>query len=109
MQLKWRQGSIDRIDSTTGTVIIKDMFKKQTTLRAFMGMQVHAPTGEVGVLRASFGKSGKVKASFQNGLPPESDQRIALCFKRFVYDDKKVMVQTSCPQHSDVRVGTAVV
>lgn len=51
--------------------------------------------GEVGVIEGSFGKSGKFKVSFPEGLRPPAAgaNELTLTFKRYVYDMNKRMVQ----------------
>lgn len=94
LQAKFRDGIIDRMDNAAGSLIIKDMFKKETDLKAFLGLTVVAATGQVGVLQQPFGKSGKVKASFANGLPPAGTLGIQLRFRKYIFDtDKKRVVQ----------------
>jgi len=57
---KCKRGVIDRA-SNQYEVIGKNMFKKETNIQLFVGLQVELSTGEVGVIESSFGQSGKVK------------------------------------------------
>ena len=57
---KCKSGVIDRA-SNQYEVIGKNMFKKETNIQLFVGLQVELSTGEVGVIESSFGQSGKVK------------------------------------------------
>lgn len=60
-------------------------------------VQVTAGCGTSGVITGSFGKSGKFRVSFADGLPQQlgdGDKALALVFKRFVFDrDKRHMAQ----------------
>jgi len=64
---KSREGSVDRIHDAN-TIIGKDLFQKETDLSLFVGMTVQLETGEIGVIEGSFGKSGKFKVHFRDGL-----------------------------------------
>lgn len=57
---KCKRGVVDRA-SNQYEVIGKNMFKKETNIQLFVGLQVELSTGEVGVIESSFGQSGKVK------------------------------------------------
>lgn len=65
---KEKVGTIDRVVDDR-TLIVRDMFGKDTDTSCFLGMRVHLETGEVGKIEASFGQGGKFKAYFQEGLP----------------------------------------
>ena len=60
-------------------------------------VQVTSGGGCIGTIEGSFGKAGKFRVAFPDGLPQSSsdtDKAIALIFKRFVFDrDKRHMVQ----------------
>lgn len=115
---KCKNGVIDRA-SNQYEVIGKNMFKKETNIQLFVGLQVELSTGEVGVIESSFGQSGKVKIHIPDGLKestamllagmtkkkgkqsapqsssPESEAiQITLCFRRYIYDPKKKIVQS---------------
>jgi selenocysteine-specific elongation factor len=57
---KCKCGVVDRA-SNQYEVIGKNMFKKETNIQLFVGLQVKLSTGETGVIESSFGQSGKVK------------------------------------------------
>jgi selenocysteine-specific elongation factor len=57
---KCKRGIVDR-SSNQYEVIGKNMFKKETNIQLFVGLQVELSTGEMGVIKSSFGQSGKVK------------------------------------------------
>ena len=62
-------------------------------------MQVTAGCGRTGNIAGTFGKSGKFRVSFPDGLTStqelsDSDKALTLIFKRFVFDrDKRHMAQ----------------
>ena len=81
-------------------------------------IQIELSTGEKGVIEGSFGLSGKIKARISDGLKPETFARLSaaggkkkkgtdaappaapsepvlvkLMFKRYVFDEKKRMIQ----------------
>ena len=95
-KMKQREGTVERfVDERT--VIGKGMFKKETDLSLFAGMRVVTDRGEAGAVDGGFGKSGKFKASFSDGIAPRKNgetTRLYLRFKRYVFDkDAKKMVQ----------------
>jgi selenocysteine-specific elongation factor len=57
---KCKSGIVDRA-SNQYEVIGKNMFKKETNIQLFVGLQVELSTGETGSIESSFGQSGKVK------------------------------------------------
>ena len=78
---KERRGVVDRLDdkggggggeagaaAATTTVIVRSLFKKETDMSLVAGLAVStAPSGRAGVIDCAFGKSGKVKATFEGG------------------------------------------
>ena len=69
------------------------MFKKESDLTTFENLKVTTGTGDVGVLQGAFGKSGKYKVHFSNGVAEEARQdpasavhKLQLVFKRYVFD-----------------------
>ena len=95
-KLKQREGAVERfVDERV--VIGKGMFKKETDLGLFAGMRVVTDRGEVGAIDGGFGKSGKFKVYFSDGVAPRGNgetARLYLRFKRYVFDkDAKKMVQ----------------
>jgi ribosomal protein L35AE/L33A len=84
--MKYRSGIIDRI-ADDGYVIIRDMFKKDTNLRLFLDKQLVCPSGQRGRIVGSFGKSGKVRALFENGCPDLKKSRaVVMVLKKFLFD-----------------------
>ena len=59
--------------------------------------QVTAGCSKAGTIVSSFGKSGKIRVSFPDGIAQQlsdSDKVINLVFKRFIFDrDKRHMAQ----------------
>jgi len=95
-KLKSKEGAIDRVNDAY-TAIGKGLFKKETDINLFIGMKVklEGEVGEIGTIQGSFGKSGKYKISFPNGIPLDAaNRRITMHFKRFVFDKTKKMIQT---------------
>lgn len=56
---KQKFGSIDRVKNET-EIIGKNMFKKETNIKLFLGLKVTLSTGETGIIDGSFGQNGKV-------------------------------------------------
>lgn len=97
-KLKFREGSIERLESDRCTAVCRGMFGKDSDLSRFIGMAVRGPSGEMGILEGSFGKSGKFKVRFAQGLehPLEKGQQVpvVLEYKRYVFDaDKRRIAQ----------------
>ncbi|KAK9906478.1 hypothetical protein WJX75_002571 [Coccomyxa subellipsoidea] len=95
-KLKTRSGSIDRIANDGFSAVCKGMFSKDTDISLFAGMKVTTQNGATGTIEGSFGKSGKFKVAFPEGivLAAPGQNTITLTFKRFIYDqDKRNMVQ----------------
>ena len=96
-KMKQREGTVERVQDEN-TVIGKGMFKKETDLTMFTGMKVWTERGEVGTIEGGFGKSGKFKVHFPDGVAPQGDGgeaiRLFLRFKRYVFDkEAKKMIQ----------------
>lgn len=70
------------------TIIIKDMFKKETNMTLFMGKEVFSEDGKfLGKLSATFGSSGKVKMTLPNTIetiiPNFLDQKVFIINKKY--------------------------
>ena len=95
-KMKQREGTVERVQDAN-TAIGKGMFKKETDLGMFSGMEVQTNRGERGVIDGGFGKSGKYKVYFKDGIAPMDAGeavRMYLRFKRYVFDKEgKKMVQ----------------
>lgn len=71
---KVRVGSVDRVVDDYN-VIGKDLFSKETDMSQFIGLKVTLDTGEEGRIEGGFGKGGKFKVYFPQGLPPEGESK----------------------------------
>jgi selenocysteine-specific elongation factor len=90
VQEKFKEGSIERILPDGCTAICKGMFKKETDLSVFEGLQVRTGAGEVGCIEGRFGSSGKVRVGFRATLTAPrgpQDNRVTLSYKRYVFDE----------------------
>lgn len=114
---KTREGIVERMASPF-EVIGKNLLKKETNVQPFVNLKVILSTGESGIIEGSFGQSGKVKIRVMEGLKEETQTLLAglnkkrkpqesldpeekhvqvkifLCFKRYIYDPCKKMIQT---------------
>ena len=94
---KAKHGTLERVEKDGQTAICKGLFKKETDLSPFVGMEVMGAGGSKrGRIQGTFGKSGKFKVLFPEGAPdPAADgPRIELHFKRFLFDaDRRAMRQ----------------
>ena len=94
-KLKRREGVIERLQDDK-SAICKGMFKRETDLSMFQGMKVFTDRGEEGIISGWFGKSGKFKVFFRDGIQPVSEAdkntKLYLYFKRHAFDkeDKRV-------------------
>lgn len=90
---KRKEGVIERIEQEGRVAIGKNMFKKDADLSLYLGMKVVTENGEKGTFEASFGKSGKYKMLFLDGVS-KTNTRVYLIFKKFLFDsDKRRMRQ----------------
>eukprot|EP00116_Pleurobrachia_bachei_P008838 sb/3469100/ len=105
---KEREGIAERMNDEY-TVIVKDLFKKETDIDLFTHLRVQLSTGESGEIEGSFGNSGKCKVNVPEGLGDAAkgllDKKtkkdggggervtVKLTFKRFLFDKKKQMLQ----------------
>jgi selenocysteine-specific elongation factor len=84
-KMKSREGSIERVQDER-TVIGKGMFKKESDLTSFIGMKVWTSSNECGTIEGGFGKSGKYKVYFSNGVKGEGNGKLILRFKKYVFE-----------------------
>jgi len=84
-KMKSREGSIERVQDER-SVIGKGMFKKESDLTAFIGMKVWTSNNDCGVIEGGFGKSGKYKVYFSNGIKGEGSGKLILRFKKYVFE-----------------------
>eukprot|EP00878_Enallax_costatus_P029564 GHUV01032073.1.p2 GENE.GHUV01032073.1~~GHUV01032073.1.p2 ORF type:complete len:101 (-),score=29.38 GHUV01032073.1:497-799(-) len=93
MQLKERQGSIERILPDGCSAVCKGLFKKETDMAMFERAKVTTGRGEEGYVEGKFGMSGKFKVQFAQGLQlgqrSVEDNVVYLRFKRFLFDQDK--------------------
>lgn len=90
---KRKEGVIERIEADGRGAIGKNMFKKDADLSIYVGMKVVTERGEWGTIESSFGKSGKFKLYFPDGIA-QAGCKVFLLFRRFVFDkDKRQMKQ----------------
>jgi len=83
-----------------------DLFKKETNMTQFIGLQVETETGDVGEIQSSFGTGGKFKVSFPAGTDARNGSKLFLRFKRYVHDtEKKIRQDATLPAP---RVGTRI-
>ncbi|KAK9843360.1 hypothetical protein WJX74_010898 [Apatococcus lobatus] len=95
-KLKQRRGIVERISPDKQSAVCRGMFKKDTDISLFSNLKVECCGGQTGTIEGAFGKAGKFKVAFPNGLKGAADkmQEITLKFKRFMHDpDKHHMVQ----------------
>eukprot|EP01112_Ceratiomyxa_fruticulosa_P010457 TRINITY_DN2771_c0_g1_i3.p1 TRINITY_DN2771_c0_g1~~TRINITY_DN2771_c0_g1_i3.p1 ORF type:complete len:546 (+),score=96.05 TRINITY_DN2771_c0_g1_i3:121-1758(+) len=91
-KIKTKKGVIERVHDPQ-TLIGKDLFKKETDMNLFVGMQVTKDNGEVGIIESSFGKTGKFKVAFRGGNQTGASGGLTLNMKRYVFDPNKKNVQ----------------
>lgn len=92
---KKKVGKVERIENERSIICIS-MFKKETIVDRYCGMNVYLSTGVMGRLESAFGKNGKVRISFQEDLPDSTriawknglEIKVTLYFKKFVNDGK---------------------
>ncbi|KAF3689797.1 Selenocysteine-specific elongation factor [Channa argus] len=78
---KQKEGQVERVTDDY-TVIGRNLFKKETNLQLFVGLNVTLSTGESGVIEGGFGQSGKFKIRVQEGLRPETKQILSSTSKK---------------------------
>lgn len=95
---KRREGRVDRVQDAQ-TLLGKDLFKKETDMSQFIGMQIVDDQGNAGKIEGAFGKSGKFKihfpeANFEAGKKGQGQpSKLFLDFRKYLFKDKKSMVQ----------------
>ncbi|XP_054156820.1 selenocysteine-specific elongation factor-like [Oppia nitens] len=119
-KIKQKDGSVDRITNEY-EVIVKNLLKRETNVQNFVGLRVKLSTGDQGIIDGCFGKSGKIKVrlndtikdkslitttntskskrntdnenSDTNNSTNQTQIRVLLEFKRYIYDPNKKMIQ----------------
>lgn len=103
---KCKTGVVERLVNEN-TVIVKNIFKKETNIEVFVGLKVTLSTGETGIIESSFGQSGKIKVYVKDGLNQEAIDSLSskgkaerktaivvtLLFKKYIYDTGKNITQ----------------
>ena len=90
---KQREGEIERVMDKQ-TVIARGFFKKETNMDVFLNLKVRTVDGtREGIIEGTFGTKGKVKIHFPDGIAPDASGKLVLHFKKFLFDDKRRMVQ----------------
>ena len=87
-KLKQRSGVVDRVDKN-GTVIVKSLFEKNSDMTRFLNMKLNSPENQVGNIDGPFGKSGKVKVSFDDPSKIKKNMKLTMNFKKYVFDENK--------------------
>lgn len=89
---KRREGVIERVTGGDRNAVCRGMFKKETAISAFAGMQVISELGVLGTLGGTFGKSGKFTVRFD--APVVIGSKVLLTFKKYLFEpDKRIMGQ----------------
>jgi selenocysteine-specific elongation factor len=84
---KSRSGVIERIDADGKMAICRDMFSKNTNMKAFMGMTVHGPGLNMGRIESSFGQNGKCKICYPKGINSKQQEGpVILRYKKYMFD-----------------------
>lgn len=90
---KTKSGTVLRI-ADANTVIVKDLFKKETCMEDFLGLDVRLSSGQIGKIESSFGQTGKVKVSFKDGLGElPRPTYVELTYRRYFYGIGKRIFQ----------------
>jgi len=75
-RLKERIGKIEKV-LDSNTVLVKDLFKKETNITLFIGKKVELKgLGKSGTISSTFGKSGKIKVTTAEPIPKESTEAL---------------------------------
>jgi selenocysteine-specific elongation factor len=100
---KERRGSICRVGdpyrrSDDDKIVRYDvfgtaMFKKETTIKVFIGMKIMTTKGDIGEIKSSYGTSGQFRVWFPEGIEAKEGDALILNFRRFVHDPHKLMHQ----------------
>jgi len=72
----------------------KDLFQKQTNVNEFIGLRVITEESDVGIIRSSYGTSGKFKIEFPGGTCAKEGDILFLRFRRYIYDSEKKIYQS---------------
>uniref|UniRef100_A0A1X7VU89 Selenocysteine-specific elongation factor n=1 Tax=Amphimedon queenslandica TaxID=400682 RepID=A0A1X7VU89_AMPQE len=70
-KIKSREGVVERMQDEK-TLIGKGLFKRETKIQSFIGLQVTLSTGEEGMIEGAFGTTGKFRLNMPDGLKDET-------------------------------------
>lgn len=92
---KKKIGKVERIENER-SIICNSLFKKETNVDIYCNMNVYLSTGEVGIIDSAFGKNGKIRVLFLEGLSESTrtayknglEIRVTLYLKKFLNDGK---------------------
>jgi selenocysteine-specific elongation factor len=76
-------------------IIAWKLYKKEGTVKPFIGMKLETENGDIGTIIGPFGSSLKFRVKFPNGVKGiKAGDMLSLRFKRFLNDPEKKMIQT---------------
>ena len=92
-------------------ILGKDLFKKETDMKQFIGRKVVTEKGGyVGEIESAFGQSGKFRVVFReneydkrHGVPVRLGEKFFLQFKRYIFSDSKELHQDKDSLNISVR------
>ena len=90
-RLKEKKGTVEKLQDDR-TLLIKNMFKKETNLTFFMNKEIFIKELDIkGVINSSFGKTGKVKVALRDSIDKAdfekitaNDFKVCLNYKKFI-------------------------
>lgn len=89
VKIKERRGIVERVHNDQ-SLIIKEMFKKETDLSIFLGMSVTvSKLDRKGTIDSTFGKSGKVKVGIETTAEEQKELKnveVVMQFRKFVFN-----------------------
>jgi len=91
---RWKEGVVER-QADQFTVICRGLFKKESKVDAFVGLQVSLSTGESGFIEGGFGQSGKFKVRIPGNCTGYSLQ-LVLFFDNHLKVLLEVRVSSNC-------------
>ncbi len=91
---KVRLGKVEKVIDPN-TVLVKDLFKKETNVQVFLGRKVELRSlSLVGTIDSTFGKSGKVKVTVPHPIPEAAreglvNSEVAMKIEKELFKSKK--------------------
>ncbi|VDK42304.1 unnamed protein product [Anisakis simplex] len=93
---KHRSGLVERLEGDNMTLICALLFSKNSDISVFIDMKVVLSTGDIGLIEASFGKSGKVRIRIPQGVSEKTVSalkagekvNVELWMKKYLNEDK---------------------